>query len=262
MLDLDTYLDRLGLKATSLPPTRQALDRLQKAHLFQVPFENLDVVWQRPIRLDDVLLFDKIVVQRRGGFCYELNGLMASMLRKLGFDAHLVAASVAKPDGSFGLDAAHAAILVALDPPVLMEVGFGETTICPLELTPDIVQHDGRVAYRLERRGDLWVLQSQTGLNDAWQDSYRFTEEAWSLPAFQEMCDYQQTSKESQFTQRTVCSIATEAGRTTLTAGRLILTEGDRRTEIAIADQSAFDECLKKIFGIVRPGASAVHPLE
>lgn len=254
-MDFDAYLDRLGLSGGSLPPTRETLCRLQEAHLLNIPFENLDVVWKRHIQLDEQRLFDKVVRRKRGGFCYELNGLMMTLLKKLGFEAHLMAASVAKVEGGYGLDAAHACIFVALDTPMLMEVGFGESTMLPMELTQDLIQHDGRVAYRLQRRGDFWVLQSQVGLHGVWYDRYRFAEQAWSLSAFQAMCDYQQTSKESQFTQRTVCSIATKTGRTTLTKDRLILTEGDRREEVHIPDQARFAECLKKIFGIVEPSA-------
>jgi N-hydroxyarylamine O-acetyltransferase len=257
MLELSPFLDRLGLAGDALPPTGETVERLQQAHLLTVPFENLDVVWKRPIRLDEALLFEKIVGEGRGGFCYELNGLMAAMLRALGFEAHLMAASVAKAEGGYGPAAAHACIRVALDPPLLMEVGFGDSTMRPMILRPDVVQHDGRAAYRLLRSGDVWELQHQAGADGLWRDGYRFTEEAWSLGDFQAMCDYQQTSPESNFTKRTICSKATETGRVTLTGDRLILTEGDRRRETPLGDELRFEICLWKIFGIVMPEPAA-----
>jgi len=227
MLDLDAYLERLGLGGEELPPTRDTLCRLQEAHLLKIPFENLDVVWKRHIQLDEELLFQKIVGERRGGFCYELNGLMTAILRKLGFDAHLMAAAVANEEGAYGLDAAHASIRVALEQPMLMDVGFGRSFMRPLELKADLVQHDGYDDFRLIQQGDLWVLQRLSDSPNVWRDYFRFTESPWPLSDFQDMCDYQQTSPDSHFTQRKVCSIATKTGRVTLAADRLILTEGD-----------------------------------
>ncbi|MGI9492421.1 MAG: arylamine N-acetyltransferase family protein [Geminicoccaceae bacterium] len=255
MLNLDAYLDRLGLRGEKLPPTRATIRRLQEAHLFNIPFENLDLVWKRHIQLDEQRLFNKIVGNRRGGFCYELNGLMAAILRQLGFEANLVAAAVANDEGVYGLDAAHACLRVALQEPLLMDVGFGRCFMRPLELKANLVQHDGRDDYRLLQQGNLWVLQCRSDDGDVWKDYYRFTEEPWSLTDFQDMCDYQQTSPKSYFAGRTICSIATETGRTTLTADSLILTEGDRRQEMTFSDQAKFEQHLRTIFGIARPSS-------
>ncbi|MGI9505795.1 MAG: arylamine N-acetyltransferase family protein, partial [Geminicoccaceae bacterium] len=246
---------RLGLRGEALPPTRDTIRRLQEAHLLNIPFENLDVVWKRHIQLDEQRLFNKIIGERRGGFCYELNGLMAAMLGQLGFEAYLMAAAVGTPDGGFGRDAAHACIRVALDPPILMEVGFGESILQPMELAADLIQDDGRIAYRLQREGEFWVLQSQAKDADSWHDDYRFTEQPWPLSDFQDMCDYQQSSPASHFTRRWVCSIASETGRTTLTKDKLIITDRGRRGETPIVGPAMFDQYLKKIFGIVRPAS-------
>ena len=255
MPDLDAYLERLGLKDESLPLTRETIGRLQKAHLMTVPFENLDVVWRRHIQLDERLLFQKIVGERRGGFCYELNGLMVAMLRQMGFDACLVAAAVANEEGLYGREAAHASIRVALDEPALMDVGFGRSFVRPLALKAGLIQHDGRDDYRLLRQDDLWVLQRRSNRPDVWQDYFRFNEEPWSLGDFQDMCNYQQTSPESHFTQRTVCSIVTGTGRITLAGDRLIRTENDRRDEVPFSASATFDRHLKEIFAIVRPAS-------
>ncbi|MGI9451569.1 MAG: arylamine N-acetyltransferase family protein, partial [Geminicoccaceae bacterium] len=253
MLDLDGYLERMGLRGEALPPTRTTISRLQEAHLLSIPFENLDVVWKRHIQLDEQLLFNKIIGERRGGFCYELNGLMVAILKQFGFEAHLMSAAVANEEGIYGLDAAHACIRVVLEQPMLMDVGFGRCFMRPLQLKADQVQHDGRDDYRLKRQGDLWRLQCRSDDPEVWQDYYRLTEKPWSLSDFQDMCNYQQTSPKSYFAGRTICSIATETGRTTLTADRLILTEDDHREETPFSDQVTFGKHLREIFGIVRP---------
>ena len=72
----DAYLDRIGL-TRPITVNIEGLCQLQYAHLMRVPFENLDIHLGRPIRLDLASFFEKIVIRRRGGFCYELNGLFA-----------------------------------------------------------------------------------------------------------------------------------------------------------------------------------------
>lgn len=79
------YLHRIGVRGP-VPPTAETLRQLHDAHLLAVPFENLSIHWQEPIVLSDDALFEKIVVRRRGGFCYERNGLFAALLRSLGFN--------------------------------------------------------------------------------------------------------------------------------------------------------------------------------
>src|SRR4051812_10193641 len=99
-LDVHAYLERIRYHGP-LDPTAETLRRLQVAHLLSVPFENLSIHWGEPIELDDEALFEKIVVRRRGGFCYELNGLFATLLRALGFDVAMLSAGVEGSAGEF-----------------------------------------------------------------------------------------------------------------------------------------------------------------
>src|SRR5215216_6410072 len=111
-MDIPAYLDRINYHG-AIDPTAAALRELHRAHLLAVPFENLDIHLGRPIVLEQQALFAKIVTRRRGGFCYELNGLFALLLRDLGFDVTLLAAGVARADGSFGPEFDHLTLLVA-----------------------------------------------------------------------------------------------------------------------------------------------------
>ena len=83
-------------------PTLETLRALHKAHMLAVPFENLDIHLGRPIVLDEDRLYRKIVGERRGGFCYELNGLFAALLRELGYEVTLLSARVSCEQGGFG----------------------------------------------------------------------------------------------------------------------------------------------------------------
>ena len=124
--DLGAYLDRIGYTGTP-DATIETLRALHVAHLLSVPFENLDIHLGRTIVLDESHLFEKIVRQRRGGFCYELNGLFAGMLRALGFRVTMLSAGVARKSGGFGPEFDHMTLTVDVgEEQWLADVGFGD----------------------------------------------------------------------------------------------------------------------------------------
>lgn len=246
-MDRARYLQRIGYHG-ALSLTAQTLSALQQAHLLSVPFENLDISLGRPIELDETALFEKIVQRGRGGFCYELNGLFAALLRDLGFSVTLLSAQVAHKNGGFGPPFDHLALLVTLEEPWLVDVGFGDSFRAPLRMEPlrEQVQPEG--SYRLSQEGALWTLYQQDGTD--WQAQYCFTLQPHTLAEFVPMCHYQQTSPESHFTQGRVCTRATEDGRITLSELRLITTVGHERHEQALAGEDEFHALLQQHFGI------------
>src|SRR6266478_8207742 len=112
-MDIRAYLQRLDYTG-AIAPNAETLRLLQLAHLRAVPFENLSIHSREPIVLDDRALFEKIVSRRRGGFCYELNGLFAALLRALGFEVEMLSARVATAEESVGPDFDHMTLLVTL----------------------------------------------------------------------------------------------------------------------------------------------------
>lgn len=251
-MNLPAYLARIAYSG-ALDPTVATLQALQRAHLLAAPFENLDIQLGRPIVLDRAALFDKIVAHRRGGFCYELNGLFAELLRALGFEVDLLAAGVARAGGGFGPVFDHLALLVrcptsADREPWLADVGFGDSFRAPLRLVAGLEQlQDGR-AYRLERDGAEWTLWERA--DGDWEPQYRFTLEPHAFAEYADMCRYHQTSPESSFTRKRVCSLATPDGRLTLSDLQLIATEGGTRTERQLAGEAEFRAVLRAQFGI------------
>ena len=133
------YLARIGYDGP-LEPSPETLAGLQRAHLLSVPFENLDIHLGRRLVLDRSANFDKIVRRRRGGWCYELNGLFSWLLEELGFRVTLLGSRVEGAAGA-GQDLAHLLLLVDLDRPYIADVGFGESSLDPiaLERLPDHV---------------------------------------------------------------------------------------------------------------------------
>lgn len=246
-MDADAYLHRIGYKGPRTP-NAETLCALHRAHMLTVPFENLDIHLGRPIVLDEGLLFEKIVRQRRGGFCYELNGLFAALLRQLQFPVSLVSARVYE-DGKPGPEFDHMALLVQLEERWLADVGFGDSFIDPLRLDGQGEQNQRGIGYCIERHNDIWKVMERRHPAD-WTVTYQFDLEPRQLDAFAEMCHWHQHSSESQFTQKRICSLATPNGRVSLSEMKLIVTENRSRREQVLSTEVEYSAALKSYFGI------------
>ncbi|MBO0705900.1 MAG: arylamine N-acetyltransferase [Candidatus Dormibacteraeota bacterium] len=252
MLEVRPYLQRIGYEGP-ITPVPAVLTALHRAHLLAVPFENLDIHLGRPIVLSVDRFFEKIVRDRRGGFCYELNGLFAALLGELGFSVALLSARVVGPDGTISPPFDHLTLSVECPGSPqrwLCDVGFGEGFLEPLPLIAGTERPQEHGRYRLDADGEEHVLLQGRGSEEPLAALYRFTTEPHELAAFAEMCEHQQTSPESHFTQQRVCSLATPEGRVTLTGSRLIVTRQGERSEAPIEDDPAFRAALSKWFGI------------
>jgi N-hydroxyarylamine O-acetyltransferase len=241
------YLERIGY-AGATTATSDSLRGLQLAHVLSVPFENLDIHLGRRIVLEPARLFDKIVAHRRGGFCYELNGLFAELLMALGFEVARLDARVWN-GSDYGIDFDHMTLLVSLSEPWLADVGFGEAFREPLPLTAGIEQVQPFGAYRLTQEGDLWRYEERDAAGE-WITQYRFGLTSYQLEDFNGGCDYNQTSPESSFTQKRMCTLATPQGRVTLRDTRLIVTADGKKVDTPIAGEAEFRAALLTYFGI------------
>jgi N-hydroxyarylamine O-acetyltransferase len=252
-MNVAAYLDRIGYHGP-LDPTPETLRRLHLAHLYSVPFENLSIHWGEPIQLDDFALFEKVVARRRGGFCYELNGLFAALLRALGFDVAMLAAEVCGAAGKFSPAFDHMALLVTLEDRWLADVGFGDSFREPLRLDERGEQTDGELTYRIEETGDGRLTLARREAGGAWKAQYRFGLEPHVYADYAERCRFHQTSPDSHFTQNRICSLAIPDGRVTLSGMKLITTRGGAKQKRVLSDDQEYDEALRRKFGIA--GAS------
>ena len=251
-MDVDAYLERIGYRGP-LAPTADTLRRLHVAHLLAVPFENLSIHAGETIVLEDDSLFDKVVARGRGGFCYELNGLFAALLRSLGFNVEMLSAAVARREGGFGPEFDHMALLVTLEERWLADVGFGDSFVEPLLLDERGEQTQGSRSFRIEEDGDRLVLMQRERAGE-WEAQYRFRLRPHAYEDFAGMCHYHQTSPESHFTRGRVCSRLTPEGRVTLSGSRLITTSGGERVERELADDGERDAALLEHFRISMRG--------
>ena len=254
-MNVKAYLERINYHG-SLAPTAETLRALQVAHLLAVPFENLSIHAKEPIVLEDEALFTKIVERRRGGFCYEANGLFAALLRALGFDVWMLSAEVANAEGEFGPNFDHMALMVSLEPRWLVDVGFGDSFREPLLLDTRSEQVQGSRAYRILPDGAHLILM-QRDEGDEWKARYRFTLQTYAYADYAEMCRYHQASPQSHFTRDRICSRATEEGRITLSEMRFITTSKDGgRQERTLASEEEYAAIMREQFGIVMTGYS------
>lgn len=251
-MNIDAYLKRISYSG-SLEPTADTLRELQLAHLLTVPFENLSIHSREPIVLEENALFAKIVERRRGGFCYEANGLFAGLLHALGFDVAMLGAGVANSQGEFGPNFDHMTLMVTLSDRWLVDVGFGDSFLEPLLLDSRVEQAQGTRAFKIVDDDDDHLILLRRNLDADWEPQYRFTLQPYSFADYEEMCQFHQTSPDSHFAKGRICSRATADGRVSLSEMRLITTTGpeQRRDERTLKDQDEYDCVLRDEFGIV-----------
>jgi N-hydroxyarylamine O-acetyltransferase len=242
------YLDRISYSG-SREPTPATLHQLHRAHLFAVPFENLDITLGRKIVCDQDSFLRKIVEQRRGGFCYELNGAFAALLRKLGFKVTLLSARAPREDGGYSPEFDHLALKVDLEETWLADVGFGDSFLDPLRLQIGEEQKQGASKFRiLEQSGLLYVERTEP--NSIWKRQYCFTLVPRRLDEFAPMCHYHQTSPESPFTRKSLCTKATPYGRITLSDRNLIITRNGTKEERQLTEEE-WRTSLPECFGVI-----------
>jgi N-hydroxyarylamine O-acetyltransferase len=219
--------------------------------LLTVPFENLDIHQGKKIVLEEKRIYEKIVVNKRGGFCYELNGLFCGLLRFLDFSVSMVSSKVYRlAEGMFTPEFDHMVLLVNLDKAYLVDVGFGDTFRKPIAL-PDGIVEDISGTYRVQpfsSSPETYILQKQE--NNCWQHVYSFTAHPRVISDFDEMCTFHQTSPESHFTQEIICTMATKNGRVSLSDDFLTITDGSSKKKTKVDSNKDFKHKLRDHFGI------------
>ncbi|MBA3743199.1 arylamine N-acetyltransferase [Sporichthya sp.] len=235
-IDVPGYLARIGAKADD------SLADLQHAHLLAVPFENLSVHLDEPYSLAPADLCEKVVTRRRGGFCYELNGLFAVLLTELG---HRVELRSARPRNGerWGSPLDHLALVVNDD--VLVDVGFGAHSTYPLRLDTADDQPDPGGVFRVRpaTHGEFEVTHDG-------EPAYLVEARPYELRDFAAMCWWQSHSPDTHFTRSLVCSRLTESGRVTLSGRKLIETVDGARQESDLDGGAAVLGAYRDRFGI------------
>lgn len=249
-MDLGAYLDRLGYRGP-VEPTVQVLTALHRSHLCRIAYEDLDIHLGRPLTLDADAAFDKLVRQRRGGWCFEMNGLLCEALRAVGFDAHLGTGSVFRPGD-------HALVIVGLPGgDWLADVGFGNGLFDPIPLREGLHQQHGR-HYRLRRESNgEWTF-----VNDpVFGPGFRFAPNPTCLRDFAAVNEWLQTSPESGFVRTVVCHRFDEEGRAFTLRDAVLRTVTLRdRDDTILRSAEHFATTVSEVFGIDVPEVASLWP--
>ncbi|MFZ6770643.1 arylamine N-acetyltransferase family protein [Undibacterium sp. Di26W] len=256
MLDeaqIQTYLDRIAYTGPRVA-TLDVLTALHVAHLQHIPFENLDISLGHKLDLSTPALLDKLLQQRRGGFCYELNQAFRLLLQSFGFQTSLIAARVFNGK-DYGPDFDHMLIQVQLDGQGwIADVGFGDSFRTPLTMNGQPITELG-MQYQVQPEPGLEPTTACFKLmqgrdNKSMQPQFHFSLQAFEIDDFAAMCLYQQTSPLSHFTQKTICSIATPQGRISISNNKCISTERGVRQVHSMRDENEYRALLQQHFGI------------
>lgn len=242
---LSRYLARIGYGGDTTA-SLATLRGLHQAHLLSIPYENLDIHLGVPLTLDPERMFAKLVDQRRGGWCYEMNGLFGRVLEALGFDVRRVSGAVGRAEHGWRAQGNHLVLIVTLDRPWIADVGFGDGFLAPLPLEPGTYTQ-GFLRYRVARDGPRWRVD-----NHAYggADGFDFTLTPRMLDDFAPQCRELQTSPESAFVTTTVCERFTHEGLVMLRGATLKEVTAAGVTARIVQDANDFQTTLRERFGL------------
>ena len=253
-LDLAAYLGRIGYPG-SVQPSRATLEALHLAHATHIPFENLDILLQRPIRLDLASLQDKLVRGRRGGYCFEQNLLFASVLERLGYSVTRLAARVYYRNQP-RVPRTHIALLAGIEGAAwLADVGFGlEGLLLPVPFVAGREARQFAWTYRvIESKGE-WTLQSLR--EQSWAQLYSFTLEPCLAVDFEPANHYTATHPDSRFVRTLTAQLPTPEVRYRLRNRELVLDRGAGVSRRILADDDELLAVLAETFGLHFPAGT------
>ena len=252
-VDVAAYFDRIGFRGPA-EPTVETVRALVAAHNGAIPFENLDPLMGIPVAdLSVAALTDKLVHRRRGGYCYEHNGLMGYVLEELGFGVERLAGRVVwlNPDGPLPAQT-HQVLSVTVpgvEGPLLVDVGFGgQTLTSPIRLQPGPVQQTRHEPYRISERGDGYQLEAQ--VRGEWQPLYMFTSRPQPRIDLEVGSWYVSTYPNSFFVTGLTAALVTDGARYNMRGRNLAIHRAEGTEKIRFDTAAEVLDALANRFGI------------
>jgi N-hydroxyarylamine O-acetyltransferase len=257
-LDLNDYFSRINYQGPTTP-SLATLQGIHAAHVSAIAFENLSIQMLQPakdlcpIRLDEEALIEKLIHQRRGGYCFETNELLALALEALGFSVQRLFARVITAGAPRPLS--HKLLLIDIDAqPWIADVGFGNNGLTQaIPLQPDQTFAGKPDPFKLRKERELYTLSVQ--IHAHWLDLYAFNTTAYLPIDYAPANYYTATMPDSKFVQNRICTRPTEDGRITLLNNRLKIRE-NQHTEVRTVVEEEILPLLEHYFGIILPAAT------
>lgn len=242
------FLERIEIQ-TNIDVNLNSLRLIQKQHLLTVPFENLDMHLYKHLKTDFDSLYNKIVNGKRGGICYELNGLLYFMLKSIGFKVKVLGGKVLKQNGSY-FD--HMLLIVELDQKdYLVDVGFGDNFLEPLKFEIDILQRDNKGLFKIAQIDDIhFELKKFSQDTNDFKTEYILRKEEMKIDDFQDRMNYFTHSDESIFKRNLFCSLEEDDGRISLKQDKFLITKKHIKTTEKISSSMQYIKYLNERFKI------------
>lgn len=254
-MKLTAYLDRIGFSGAPRPDL-DTLTRLHRGHVTHIPYENLDVQFGRPVSRAPSAIFEKLVTRRRGGWCYEMNGLLAWALEEIGFKVTRMAGGVRRAQmGDWALGN-HLVLWVHLDRPYIADTGFGDGLMEPVPIAAGPIAQ-GPFTFSLEDLGQGWwrFHGDPPGAGMSFDFEMKPADEA----LFDDRCTWLQTAPESPFTQNAVVQRYLPDGHALL-RGKILRTAGAQSVTRELESADDFVETLNRVFALDLPEAADLWP--
>lgn len=250
-IDIDAYLARLGYDGPR-SPTLDTLRSLHERHPAAIAFEAIDVLLDRGIDLTPTAVDAKLITARRGGYCFEQNGLFKRALTALGFEVETFTARVlwTRPTGAPTPAFSHMVLRVTVDgQPWLADVGFGGLVLTsPLRFDTDQPQDTAHETFRLVVSGANVLLQAT--IDDQWQPLYRLSMEPRVQADIEQANWFTSTHPDSKFRRDLIVARATPEARYTLLNNRFGVRNPDGRLDRHVLDANEIEEALTQVFDL------------
>jgi len=257
-MELKRYLDRIGFSGPARADLA-TLRALHQAHLLAIPYENLDVQLGNPVTIERPQIYEKIIGRRRGGWCYEMNGLFGWALAEIGFRVTRATGAVRRDLMGDVMVGNHLVLRVDLDEGTyLADVGFGDGSRDPIKVEAGPFRSHG-FEFRLSKEEGAWWRVHNHQLGGA--QTFDFKLDPADESQLAERCHFLQTSEMSPFVQNAVCQRHTPTGLTIL-RGRVLrrLTQEAISEERLLADAEDFVSVLAEDFDLDVPRARTLWP--
>lgn len=250
-MDTSLYLKRIGFDGP-IANDYETLKKLQFCHMTAVPYENLDILAGISLKLDSESLYEKIVVARRGGYCFELNGAFGALLRGLGFDLTDCMARFLKNETQIPMRRHRVLQVRCADGLFLCDVGVGMINpIYPVSLNTEEVQEIGNEQYKITKDDFLGTVLHQC-FEGVWDRLFAFTDEPqldidFIMPSF-----YCEKHPDSPFIKADMLAIQTGfGGKNSISGDTLSYWDESSKHKVTIENEEMRKEAYKKYFGIV-----------
>ncbi len=251
-MDIQSFLKRLGMENTTPQKSLEFLKELQYNHVLKIPYENIDILNSHPLDLSPEALYKKIVLNKRGGYCFEVNGLLSAFLKELGFEVFDFGARFLRDQKILSFRR-HRVVGVKLDGEIyILDVGIGQKAQKhPLKLEAGLIQEQFSESYKFEKNSqDEWVLYDLH--KGEWREFYSFFEDNWLDVDFEPASFYCEKHQNSVFNKDYMLAIKTPTGRKSLNGRDFKIFEND---ELIYMEENLCDARLKEIiekeFGII-----------